>query len=67
MTKFEQIGVNYQKQCTSVREAMERFECSCEICCCRGMYIKCDYCAIASAHNLVVATLEPAVIITGKD
>ena len=59
MTKFEQVGVNYQMQCTSAQEAMSSFKHSFDICCCRGINIKCDYCTIASVHKMVVASLEP--------
>ncbi len=60
MTKFEQVGVNYQYDATSKREANRSFQYSCRVCCERGIRIDCDRCAIAATHNMVVAALEPA-------
>lgn len=58
MTKFEQIGVNMQYDSRTKEEALQKFSRSCECCCNRGMHIKCDMCAIETAHNLVMATFE---------
>ena len=58
MTKFEQIGVNYQYSANSVEEAGRSFRYSCRCCCERGMRIECDRCAIAVAHDLVIAALD---------
>ena len=58
MTKFEQIGVNYQYEATSKEEANRSFNYSCICCCHRGMRIECDRCAIAVVHNHVVASFE---------
>lgn len=55
MTKFEQVGVNYQYDAATIEQANKSFEYSCACCCHKGMRIKCDRCAIACAHNLVVA------------
>ena len=55
MTKFEQVGVNYQYNANSIEHANKSFEYSCNCCCHKGMRIDCDRCAIAHAHNLVVA------------
>lgn len=58
MTKFEQVGVNYQYDALSKREAERSFQRSCNVCCNRGMRIDCDRCAIAFAHSLVMASFE---------
>ena len=55
MTKFEQIGVNYQYDANSIKEANKSFEYSCNCCCNKGIRLNCDKCAIAQAHALVVA------------
>lgn len=58
MTKFEQIGVNYQNDAESKEQANRSFRYSCECCCTRGLRIECDRCAIAVAHNLTIAAFE---------
>ena len=58
MTKFEQVGVNYQNNAESKEQANRSFRYSCECCCTRGMHIECDRCAIAVAHNLTIAAFE---------
>ena len=58
MTKFEQIGVNYQYDATSKEAANKAFQRSCECCCNKGMHIDCDHCAIAHTHALVVAYFD---------
>lgn len=58
MTKFEQIGVNYQVDSASKEEAIKNFKHSCYCCCMRGMRIECDRCTIAVVHNHVVAAFE---------
>ena len=58
MTKFEQIGVNYQYDAIDKADANRYFKYSCNCCCQRGMRIECDRCAIAVAHDLVVATFD---------
>lgn len=58
MTKFEQVGVNYQNDAKSKEQANRSFRYSCECCCTRGMHIECDRCAIAVAHNLTIAAFE---------
>ena len=57
MTKFEQVGVNFQYDATSIEQANRSFAYSCNCCCHKGMRIDCDRCAIAHTHNLVVACL----------
>lgn len=59
MTKFEQVGVNYQHRATSIEDANKSFEYSCNCCCnsIRCMYKDCEHCAIAQTHNLMVAIL----------
>ena len=58
MTKFEQIGVNYQYDAETKEEARRVFRYSCNCCCNRGMHINCDHCAIAVAHDHVIAALD---------
>lgn len=58
MTKFEQLGVNYQYEAETKEQARRSFNYSCNCCCNRGMRIECDRCAIAVAHNHVVAALD---------
>lgn len=60
LTKFEQVGVNYQHDSCSKREANQNFKYSCRVCCERGIRIECDRCAIAATHSMVVAALESA-------
>lgn len=55
MTKFEQIGVNYQYETNNIKEANKAFQHSCDCCCNKGMHLDCDRCAIAFTHSLVVA------------
>lgn len=55
MTKFEQVGVNYQYDATSIKEANKSFEYSCNCCCSKGIRLSCDKCAIAHTHALIVA------------
>lgn len=55
MTKFEQIGINYQYEANSIKEANKAFQHSCDCCCNKGMRLDCDHCAIAFTHSLVVA------------
>lgn len=55
MTKFEQVGINYQYDATSAREANKSFQYSCDCCCHKGMHLDCDHCAISHVHSLVVA------------
>ena len=61
MTKFEQIGVNMQYDAETKEIAQQKFSRSCECCCCKGMHIKCDMCAIETAHKLVMASFEAEV------
>lgn len=58
MTKFEQNGVNIQHECFTKGVAIERFKRSCNICCLHGLHIECDKCAIAAAHNMVIAAID---------
>lgn len=58
MTKFEQIGINYQYDAVDKKSANRAFNISCNICCNRGMHLNCDKCSIAVVHSLVVASLE---------
>lgn len=55
MTKFEQVGINYQYDATNIHEANKSFEHSCDRCCANGVWLECDRCAIAHTHNMIVA------------
>lgn len=55
MTKFEQVGVNYQYDAMTIAEANRSFKYSCDCCCNKGVQISCDKCAIAQAHSLIVS------------
>lgn len=55
MTKFEMIGVNRQYDAADKYEANKAFTYSCNCCCAKGIHLDCDHCAIAFAHNLVLA------------
>ena len=75
MTKFEQVGVNYQYNARSKYEANSSFMRSCHCCCERGMRIDCDRCAIAHTHSMVMATFadsennngnEPKLVVFSK-
>lgn len=58
MTKFEQVGINYQYEAETKEDANHSFKYSCDCCCNRGMHIECDHCAIATVHSLVIAAFE---------
>lgn len=58
MTKFEQIGINYQHDARTKEEANRAFNYSCTCCCNRGMHIECERCAIACAHDHVIAAFD---------
>lgn len=58
MTKFENRGVMFQYGASSKDKAIKAFEYSCEACCCRGMHLDCDTCAIRVAHGNVMAILD---------
>lgn len=58
MTKFEQVGINYQHDAQTKEQARRSFNHSCNCCCNRGMRIDCDHCAIAVVHSHVIAILD---------
>lgn len=58
MTKFENIGCQYQRESCSKEEADANFKNSCRCCNRRGMQIQCDRCAIAAAHDFTIALLD---------
>ncbi len=58
MTKFEIVGVGFQHDAETKREARKSFRYSCRVCCERGMRIDCEKCAIAFAHDAVLAALD---------
>lgn len=58
MTKFEQVGVNYQYDANDIHEANKAFKHSCTCCCNKGIKLECDKCAIAHVHDMVVASFS---------
>ena len=58
MTKFEQIGINIQHSAITKEDAIRKFNHSCNLCCCKGMRINCDQCAISAVHNQLIAIFE---------
>lgn len=58
MTKFEQIGINYQYGAVCLKDANKAFEYSCNCCCNKGIQLNCDKCSIAHVHNLVVVYFD---------
>ena len=58
MTKFEQVGVNYQYDAVDKKSANKAFKISCNICCNRGIQLNCEKCSIAVVHDLVIASFE---------
>ena len=63
MTKFENIGVQYQYDADTKQDADKSFLYSCKCCCEKGMHIACDRCAISHAHSLVVAYFEDKKVV----
>ena len=58
MTKFEEVGVEFQLNSRTIGWANKSFEYSCEVCCRKGIHIKCSHCAIAEMNALVIAALK---------
>ena len=58
MTKFEQIGINYQHDAVDKHTASKAFKHSCSICCHKRIQLDCDKCAIAVVHNMVIACFD---------
>lgn len=58
ISKFEQIGVEKQRMAFDKEDALKSFSVSCNVCCTRGMFLKCDRCAINHAHQEVIACFE---------
>ncbi len=55
MTKFEQVGINYQYSALTKEEAQKSFSYSCKCCCNKGMRLDCDKCNISHVHSMVMA------------
>ena len=58
MTKFDQVGVEFQYDARNKKEANRSFQYSCRVCCERGMHIECDRCAIAATNAILVAAFD---------
>ena len=50
MTGFERRGVDMQRRSVDLKDADKKFAYSCKLCTERGLYIKCETCAINEAH-----------------
>lgn len=57
MSKFEERGVERQREAITVRAAIRAFNYSCDRCCYTGRHIDCEQCAIAGAHQKVLKRL----------
>ena len=58
MTNFEEKGVALQNESRTRIQAENRFKYSCDLCCNRGLRIRCDSCAINAAHESMMDVLD---------
>ena len=58
MTKFEQVGINFQYDAPTKEAAIKSFKYSCTCCCSKGMRLDCDRWAISHTHAMIVAIFE---------
>lgn len=58
MSIFEERGIEYQYNATSVTRAIKSFQKSCTICCNTGKHIECDRCNIAFVHNIIISNFK---------
>lgn len=58
MTKFETVGIQFQNDAVTKKEAIRSFKYSCRVCSERGIRIDCDRCCIASSHAVTIAAIE---------
>lgn len=58
MTKFEQVGINFQYDACTKEQAIKSFKYSCACCCNKGMRLDCDRCAISHTHTMIVAIFD---------
>lgn len=58
MTKFEQIGIQFQYDASDKEQAQKSFAYSCDCCCNKGMRIDCDHCAINHTHQMIMAYFD---------
>lgn len=58
MTRFEEIGVGFQQNAMSKRDADRSFHSSCRCCCERGMRLNCDRCAIFETHSIMISIFQ---------
>lgn len=54
MSRFEQDGVDRQREAANIKEAQRAFAFSCTLCCIRGRHLDCKRCAIANKHQFVM-------------
>lgn len=55
MTRFEERGIEIQKDSRSEFDCKRRMQTSCDICSTRGMQIECKRCAIREFHELMLS------------
>lgn len=58
MLFFEVEGVRRQETARTIEQANRCYEHSCELCCIKGLPLKCKFCAIEQAHDEAVRRLE---------
>lgn len=58
MTRFEEKGCKLQSECETIEQAKRTMRYSCRLCVTRGLHLKCNRCAIATAHEQALAVLE---------
>lgn len=63
MTAFESKGVDIQTSCRNKFQAEKCFEHSCELCCNKGLRIRCDSCAIKCAHERVIGAFAERKVV----
>ena len=58
MTKFEQVGINFQYDAPTTEAAIKSFKYSCACCCNKGMRFDCARCAIVNTPAMIVALFD---------
>lgn len=58
MTRFEEVGVQLQRQSRSIEDCEKKFEYSCDRCSHSGLRIECDRCAISYTHQVMLTVIS---------
>lgn len=58
MSRFQERGIEMQRESITRAEADRNMTRSCSICCSRGLCASCDGCPIAAAHKFVIDTFD---------